>query len=38
MPFDGGLNEITADLPLRTDTDRFDGGSGAVNREKLVLI
>lgn len=31
---DGGLSEITADLPLRTDTDRFDGGSGAINYEE----
>lgn len=30
----GGLSEITADLPLRTDTDKFDGGSGAKVRQK----
>lgn len=30
LPLDGGLSEITANLPLFTDTDKFDGGSGAI--------
>jgi hypothetical protein len=29
-PWAGGLHRITADFPLRTLTDRFDGGSGTV--------
>lgn len=29
FPFDGGLHDITAALPLRATTDKFDGGSGA---------
>lgn len=30
FPFDGGLHEITAALPLRATTDKFAGGSGAI--------
>lgn len=29
FPWVGGLHDITAVLPLRTATDKFDGGSGA---------
>lgn len=29
FPCDGGLHDMIAVLPLRTATDRFDGGSGA---------
>lgn len=29
FPCVGGLHDMTAVFPLRTDTDKFDGGSGA---------
>lgn len=32
FPWNGGLHEIVATLPLFTETDKFDGGSGAICR------
>lgn len=37
LPCDGGLHDMTAVLPLRTDTERFDGGSGTAKNPKLVV-
>lgn len=33
FPLLGGLHDIIAAFPLRTDTDKFDGGSGAENKQ-----
>lgn len=34
FPCDGGLHDMIAVLPLRTATDKFDGGSGAEKLKK----
>lgn len=42
FPWVGGLHDMTAVFPLRTDTDKFDGGSGAaikiISFENLCFI
>lgn len=38
FPVDGGLHDIKAVFPLRTDTDKFEGGSGARMLEILLIM
>lgn len=37
FPCNGGLHDINATFPVRTATDKFDGGSGAVKHTKLTV-
>lgn len=36
LPCVGGLHDMRTVLPLRTETERFDGGSGAVKKSKRI--
>lgn len=37
FPCDGGVHDMIAVLPLRTATDKFDGGSGAEKKLENVM-